>query len=120
MAGRLAGRFELVPGVFGTLGAALATADDEAAAALLGYATAVTRAWSRRDEPWNDDAVRMLTALVLVDPSRFRADERMRRRVLAALPRAIDPAAPPRDRVLARLGGVGGIDFDALEDAAFA
>ncbi len=120
MAARLAGRGELVPGLFGTLGAALATADDETAATLLRYATDVTRTWSRRDGPWSDADVRLLAAVVLVDPGRFRADERLRRRVLTSLPRAIDPASPARDRLLVLLSGSGVVDFDAFEDAAFA
>lgn len=122
MARSLARRPELVPGVFGTLGAALAVAGDEDAAALLDYTTAVTRTWSRHEGPWSDDGLQLLTALVLVDPSRFLDDERLRGRVAAALPRAIDPAAPSavRDRVLAFLSRVPGLGFDAFEDAGFA
>lgn len=120
MAGRLAGRPELVGGVFGTLGAALAAAGDTDAAVILDYTTAITRAWSRRGGPWSAGDVRLLAAVVLIDPGRFVKDELLRRRVATSLPRAIDPASAVGEHVLSFVSRVPGLGFDAFEDAGFA
>jgi hypothetical protein len=53
-----------------------------------------------------------------VDPGRFVADEAFRKRVLAVLPRTLDPSVPPdlRDALLLELNQVRGVDFAASEE----
>jgi hypothetical protein len=115
---------ELIPGVYGTLGDALARAGSEAAAELGGYLAAVARERGRRlgAQGWTEDDADLLLALQLVDLERFVADAAFRARALAGLPHALDPRAPPRlrDRLLYRLRQLRGVDLDAFEDVAWA
>lgn len=79
------------------------------------------RALARRGS-WSPADVQALAAFQLVDPERFVADEAFRRRVLALLPRSLDPAAPAglRDALLRELNqirGIGFADSEAIETA---
>jgi hypothetical protein len=66
---------------------------------------------------WTHEEVIALLALQLVEPERFVADDGFRRRVLALLPHALDPATPAglRDALLQELNQVRGFDFAASE-----
>ncbi|HSS49363.1 MAG TPA: hypothetical protein VLX28_10485 [Thermoanaerobaculia bacterium] len=71
---------------------------------------------------WSPGDVQGLLALELVDPERFVNDEAFRRKTIAHLPEALDPAAIPalRDALLLELNQVRGFDFaasDAVERA---
>jgi hypothetical protein len=87
------------------------TGDDLAAAA-----RARGLALGRRGS-WSHEEVLALLTLQLVEPERFVADEGFRRRVLALLPRDLDPATPAglRDALLQELNQVRGFDFAASE-----
>ena len=76
-----------------------------------GRALAARGTWSLAD-------VQALVALQLVDPERFVSDEAFRKRVLAVLPRTLDPSVPPglRDALLLELNQVRGVDFSASEE----
>ena len=76
-----------------------------------GRALAARGTWSLAD-------VQALVALQLVDPERFVSDEAFRKRVLAVLPRTLDPSVPPglRDALLLELNQVRGVDFWASEE----
>src|SRR5215210_898298 len=92
-------------------GAAVPSVDDLAAPA---------RARSKQlasQGTWTPADLQALLALQLVDPERFVSDEAFRARVLEALPRSLDPSAPPRlrDELLFELNQVRGIDFAASE-----
>ncbi|MEA2603043.1 MAG: hypothetical protein QOF89_4035 [Acidobacteriota bacterium] len=67
---------------------------------------------------WSHEDVLGLLALQLVDPERFVADEAFRRRIVALLPRALDPSAPAalRDALLLELNQVRGFDFAASDE----
>jgi hypothetical protein len=82
-----------------------------AAAQERGRALAARGTWSLAD-------VQALVTLQLVDPERFVSDEAFRTRVLAALPRTLDPSVPPglRDALLLELNQVRGVDFAASEE----
>jgi hypothetical protein len=103
------------------LGRALGGSDPALAAkagdALAAEARERGRALARRGS-WSPADVQALAALQLVDPERFVADETFRRRVLALLPRALDPAAPAglRDALLQELNQIQGIGFAASEE----
>jgi hypothetical protein len=75
-----------------------------------GRELAARKAWSPAD-------VQALLALQLVDPARFASDGAFRARVLALLPRALDPTVPPalRDDLLLALNQLPGVDFAASE-----
>jgi hypothetical protein len=70
-----------------------------------------------RQGTWTLADVQALVTKQLVDPERFVSDEAFRARVLEALPRSLDPSAPPRlrDDLLFELNQVRGIDFAASE-----
>jgi phage terminase Nu1 subunit (DNA packaging protein) len=70
-----------------------------------------------RQGTWTPADVQALLKTQLVDPERFVSDEAFRARVLEALPRSLDPSAPPRlrDELLLELNQVRGIDFAASE-----
>jgi hypothetical protein len=123
LAARLEREPALVPQALGALGQALEARDPEgtrlrhdveeylvASARARGKALGKRGAWSAAD-------VRALLTLELVIPARFVADAAFRGRVLALLPRDLDPAVPPRlrDDLLLELNQVQGIDFAASE-----
>src|SRR4051794_8342973 len=97
-------------------GPALAAADP-AAEALVARARERSRALARRGS-WTHEEVAALAALQLGDPARFDADEEFRRRMLALLPRELDPRAPAglRGALLTELNQVRGFDFAAAEE----
>jgi hypothetical protein len=66
---------------------------------------------------WTPADLQSLIALQLGDPERFVSDSAFRSRMLEALPRSLDPSAPPRlrDELLFELNQVRGIDFAASE-----
>ncbi|MFL6202915.1 MAG: hypothetical protein ACJ76J_27415 [Thermoanaerobaculia bacterium] len=70
-----------------------------------------------RQGTWTPADLQQLLTLQLVDPERFASDAAFRARVLEALPRSLDPSAPPRlrDELLFELNQVRGIDFAASE-----
>ncbi|HEX5720168.1 MAG TPA: hypothetical protein VF179_28685 [Thermoanaerobaculia bacterium] len=70
-----------------------------------------------RQGTWTPAELQALLTLQLVDPERFVSDATFRARVLEALPRSLDPSAPPRlrDELLFELNQVRGIDFAASE-----
>lgn len=70
-----------------------------------------------RQGTWTPADLQGLLTLQLVDPERFVSDEAFRARVLEALPRSLDPSAPPRlrEELLFELNQVRGIDFAASE-----
>jgi len=70
-----------------------------------------------RQGTWTPAELQSLLTLQLVDPERFVSDATFRARVLEALPRSLDPSAPPRlrDELLFELNQVRGIDFAASE-----
>src|SRR5688500_3830922 len=51
-----------------------------------------------RQGTWTPAELQSLLTLQLVDPERFVSDATFRARVLEALPRSLDPSAPPRLR----------------------
>ncbi|HYO16068.1 MAG TPA: hypothetical protein VE685_22950 [Thermoanaerobaculia bacterium] len=103
------------------LGRALGSADPDLSAKAGNYLAASARERGRtlaRRGTWSPADVQALVALQLVDPERFVADETFRRRVLALLPRALDPAVPAglRDALLQELNQIQGIGFAASEE----
>lgn len=123
---RVTDRTALVHGLFGTLGEALARADGDLATRLGAYLNRVTRARSRRltasPGGFTQNDTDLLLAFQLVDLERFVGEAGFRRKVLALLPGALDPAASPglRERLLYRFNQLRGVDFDAFEDVAWA
>ncbi|HEX9944330.1 MAG TPA: hypothetical protein VGG03_20160 [Thermoanaerobaculia bacterium] len=119
--GGLAREPESASGTPSDLGQALAAADPavsrQAGDSLAARAREQVRALARRGS-WSPEDVQALLAFQLVDPERFVADETFRRRVLALLPRAFDPAAPAglRDALLLELNQVRGFGFSASDE----
>jgi hypothetical protein len=78
------------------------------------------RALARRGASgtWSREEVQALVAFQLVDPERFAGEEGFRRRVLALLPRELDPQAPAglRRALLLELNQIRGFDFAASEE----
>jgi len=70
-----------------------------------------------RQGTWTPAELQSLLDLQLVDPERFVSDAAFRAQVLEALPRSLDPSAPPRlrEELLFELNQVRGIDFAASE-----
>ncbi len=70
-----------------------------------------------RQGTWTAADIQALLGMQLVDPERFVSDQAFRARVMEALPRSLDPSAPPRlrDELLLELNQVRGIDFAASE-----
>ncbi len=103
------------------LASALSSPDAALAKRAADYLAAAVRGRQRelaRRGAWSHDDVLVLVTLELVDPERFVADAAFRRRVLALLPRELDPQtpAPLRDAQLAELNQVRGFDFAASEE----
>ena len=67
---------------------------------------------------WSPGEVEALLTAQLADPERFVSDAGFRRRIVALLPRALDPGAPAalRDALLQELNQVRGFDFAASEE----
>ncbi len=80
-------------------------------------ARARSRELARRGT-WSHEDVLGLVALQLGDPERFVSDEAFRRRVVADLPGALDPAVPPalRNVLLLELNQIRGFDFAASDE----
>jgi hypothetical protein len=103
------------------LARALASSDGALSRRAADYLAAAVRA-RQRDLAgrgvWTHDDVLVVVTLQLVDPERFVADAAFRRRVLALLPRELDPQTPAalRDAQLAELNQVRGFDFAASEE----
>jgi hypothetical protein len=123
LAARLEREPALLPQALGDLGRALETGDpegtrlrQEAGEYLLQCSRARGKALAGRGT-WSPADVRALLTLQLVIPGRFAADAAFRARVLALLPRDLDPAVPARlrDDLLRELNQVEGIDFAASE-----
>jgi hypothetical protein len=103
------------------LGRALASPDGALSRRAADYLAAAVRARQRGlagRGVWTHDDVLVLVTLELVDPERFVADAAFRRRVVALLPRELDPQTPAalRDAQLAELNQVRGFDFAASEE----
>ena len=66
---------------------------------------------------WSQTDLQKLLTLQLGDPERFVNDTAFRSKVLAELPRSLDPSTPPRlrDELLLELNQIRGIDFAASE-----
>ncbi len=117
---RLAADVSSLPSTLAGLGRALAEADGERRRELESYLVSLAQARGRRlarQGSWTPLDLQALLTLQLVDPERFVSDEAFRGRVLAILPRSLDPSAPPRlrDDLLFELNQVRGIDFAASE-----
>lgn len=121
----LSGRLASAPGktaeILAPLGRALGGDDPELSRKAGDYLAACARERGRalaRQGAWSPGEVEALLALQLVDPERFVADKIFRRRVVALLPRALDPGAPAglRDALLQELNQVRGFDFAASEE----
>src|SRR5262245_41480614 len=89
-------------------------------ATVLSLPGAAARERSRelaRQGTWSQSDLQQLLTLQLGDPERFVSVPAFRARVLEALPRSLDPSAPPRlrDELLFELNQVRGIDFAASE-----
>ncbi len=114
-----------LPGTVAALGRALGKTDAAFEKELGEYLAACARARSlriARRGTWTETDLRELLTLQLVDPKRFVHEIGFRKRVLAILPSALDPAAPPRlrDELLFELNHVKEFDFaasDAIERA---
>lgn len=110
----------LLSSVLPPLGQALTAADPALASAAADYLAACARERGRtlaRRGSWSHDDVLGLLTLQLVDPERFVEDATFRGRILALLPRTLDPAVPGtlRDELLVELNQVRGVDFAASE-----
>ncbi len=123
LAERLEREPALVPQALGALGQALGAADPtnqtlrrDTGEYLVQCARARSAALARRGT-WSPADVQALLTLDLVMPGRFIADAAFRARVLALLPRDLDPAvgSPLRDDLLLALNRIEGIDFAASE-----
>ncbi|HEY2737752.1 MAG TPA: hypothetical protein VGK45_05065, partial [Thermoanaerobaculia bacterium] len=123
LAERLEREPALVPQALGALGQALGAADPtnqtlrrDTGEYLVQCARARSAALARRGT-WSPADVQALLTLDLVTPGRFIADAAFRARVLALLPRDLDPAVGPplRDDLLLALNRIEGIDFAASE-----
>lgn len=122
---RLAKEPASLPATVAGLGRALGKTDEAFQKELGEYLAACARARSlriARRGTWTEDDLRALLTLQLVDPRRFVHEIGFRKRVLAILPSALDPSAPPRlrDELLFELNHVEEFDFaasDALERA---
>jgi len=123
LAERLEREPALVPQALGALGQALGATDPtdqtlrrDAGEYLVQCARARSGALARRGA-WSPADVQALLTLDLVIPGRFIADAAFRARVLALLPRDLDPAVGPllRDDLLLALNRIEGIDFAASE-----
>ncbi|HEV2856092.1 MAG TPA: hypothetical protein VHC97_25110 [Thermoanaerobaculia bacterium] len=121
----LSGRLASEPGktaeLLAPLGRALGGDDPELAREAGDYLAACARERGRalaRQRSWSPGDVEALLAVQLVDPERFATDQAFRRRVVALLPRALDPGAPAglRDALLQELNQVRGFDFAASEE----
>lgn len=112
----------LIPGLWGTFGAALAA--DPGDASLAGSVTSIARHRADRvakaGPPWSEDDFTLLSALQLVDPPRVARDPVFAQLVTSYLPRTLDPTAAAilREPLLESLGVRPGVDQDALERAA--
>ena len=120
LAARLEREPALVPQALGALGQALDSGDTQSRHDVGEYLVALSRERAKAlagRAAWSPADVRALVTLDLVIPGRFVADAAFRARVLALLPRDLDPAAPPRlrDDLLLELNQVPGIDFAASE-----
>jgi hypothetical protein len=123
LSARLEREPDLISQALGALGQALASGSEtlrnEAGEHLVQCARARARELARRGS-WSPADVQALAVLDLVIPGRFAADAAFRGRVLALLPRDLDPAtaatAPRlRDDLLLALEQADGIDFAASE-----
>jgi hypothetical protein len=124
LAERLEREPALVPQALGALGQALGAADrtlsHDAGEYLIQCSRARSGALAKRGT-WSPADVQALLTLDLVTPGRFVADAGFRSRVLALMPRDLDPAADPtagprlRDDLLLALNQIEGIDFAASE-----
>ncbi len=108
------------PAALTAAGRALTSSDAAVAKRAPDDLTAAARARGLalgRRGSWSHEEVLALLALQLVEPERFVADDGFRRRVLALLPRALDPATPAglRDALLQELNQVRGFDFAASD-----
>jgi hypothetical protein len=115
---RLARQPALVEPALIALADALASPDAALAGRTADYLAAAARARSHRlPAAASESELDALMTLLLVHPGRFGADPGFRSRVLAFLPRALDARTPPalRERVLAELNRVDGVDFAAAE-----
>jgi len=121
LAERLAGEPAKARATLEPLVEALSAADPALVRTAGDYLAACARERSRalaRRGSWSRGDVIGLLALQLVDAERFVAEEGFRRRVLALLPRDLDPTAPAglRDALLLELNQVRGFDFAASEE----
>lgn len=117
---RLAADVASLPSTLAGLGRALAAADGERRRELESYLASLAQARGRRlarQGSWTPLDLQALLTIQLVDPERFVSDADFRSRVLAVLPKSLDPSAPPRlrDELLFELNQVRGIDFAASE-----
>jgi len=120
LAERLEREPALVPQALGALGQALGAADRTLSHDVSEYLIQCSRARSgalAKRGTWSPADVQALLTLDLVTPGRFVADAGFRSRVLALLPRDLDPSGPARlrDDLLLALNQIEGIDFAASE-----
>ena len=117
LAKRLKDQPELIPPVLRNLGTALLTNDAALRDRLAVYVGGVARAFPAR----NDEELRRLAAIAVVDPVRYGGDEAFRRRMNALLPRIVAVAPPATARaILDELTTLLPLDFDTAEAVATA
>src|ERR1051326_1267109 len=117
LAKRLKDQPELIPPVLRNLGTALLTNDAALRDRLAVYVGGVARAFPAR----NDEELRRLAAIAVVDPVRYGGDEAFRRRMNALLPRIVAVAPPATARaILDELTTLLPLDFDTADAVATA
>jgi hypothetical protein len=105
----------VVPAIFRNLGSALMTGDAAFRDALTAYVRDVVALRAQQVRSAND--LRMLVAMLVVDPYRFANDAAFRARVEPLLPRALDQRTPPalRRACLRGLNETVTLGFDGEE-----
>jgi hypothetical protein len=117
LAKRLKENPDLIPPVLRNLGTALMTNDAALRDRLAAYQGGVARAFAVN----NDEELRRLAAIVVVDPVRYGSDEAFRQRMNALLPRIVAVAPPATARaILDELTTLLPLDFDTAEAVATA
>ena len=117
LAKRLKENPDLIPPVLRNLGTALMTNDAALRDRLVVYEGGVARAFPVH----NDEELRRLAAIVVVDPVRYGSDEAFRQRMNALLPRIVAATAAPAARaILDELTTLLPLDFDTAEAVATA
>jgi hypothetical protein len=118
---RLVADPEAVPSVLRHLASSLMTTDETLREEVTRYQREVIAAHAKRiDKQFDDNDVRLLVSLAVVDPIRFMNDAAFRERAMPVLVNALDPSvnAVLRSACLRDLNEGIGLDFDAAETVA--